>query len=424
MLDIKFIIANQEQIALAIKNKNCDVDLATLLKLHEQRNSIMQSIETLNQQKKSNAAHFETKGKPSDEAIETGKKIKIYLEKLQTEFKELDTSYQQLLLLVPNIYSEDTPVGKDESGNVELKRISEPKAFDFPVKSHIELGEALNLLDLDRGVKTAGFRGYYLKNDLALLHWGLLTLAIQRMVKAGFQPMITPTMVREMALIGSGHFPAGKDEIYQTKDNEESEIKYLAGTSEPALMAYRADEVIDLKELPLKYCGISPCYRREVGSYGKDTKGIYRVHEFFKVEQVVICPADIKTALKYFEEMLTIVTDLLTDLELPHRILQICTGDMGAGKYKMYDVETWMPSRNAYSETHSLSFLTDYQTRRLNIRYKDKKGNNLHPYSLNNTVIASPRILIAILENYQQADGTILVPKILQSFVGKKVIKG
>jgi len=423
MLDIKFIQANQEQIALAIKNKNCPVDLSKLLKLYEQRNQILQSIESLNQQKKTNAANFDGQGKPSDKAIEVGKKIKTDLDKLQKEFSDLDTQYQRLLLVVPNIYSEDTPIGQDETGNVELERGGEPKTFDFPVKSHIELGEKLNLLDLDRGVKTAGFRGYYLKNELALLHWGLLTLAIQRLVKAGFQPMITPTLVREMALIGSGHFPAGKDEIYQTRDNEESEIKYLAGTSEPALMGYRADEILTLKELPLKYCGISPCYRREVGSYGKDTKGIYRVHEFFKVEQVIICPADMKMAMKYFAEMQTIVTDLLRDLELPYRIVKICTGDMGAAKYKMHDIETWMPSRNAYSETHSLSFLTDYQTRRLNIRYKDKKGTSIHPYSLNNTVIASPRILIAILENYQQADGSISVPKILQEFVGKRVIK-
>ncbi len=424
MLDIKFIQANKEQVLLAIKNKNSQVDLDRLLALHEQRSDLMRQIEQLNQEKKANAFTISgQKGKPDQELIELGKKIKSKLEVLQKHFDEIEIEYTNLMLLVPNVYAEDTPVGADEHSNVEIQKNGEPKNFDFPIKDHIELGLAHDLLDFDRGVKVAGFRGYFLKNELALMHWGLISLAIQKMVKAGFTPMFTPTMVKEMALTGSGHFPAGREEIYETSEQNEKENKYLAGTSEPSLLAYRADELLTAKELPLKYCGISQCYRREVGSYGKDTKGLYRVHEFFKIEQVVVCEADLKVGEKYFQEMLGYAVELLQELGLPHRLLHICTGDMGAGKYKMYDIETWMPSRNAYGETHSLSFLTDWQSRRLNLRYKNDKGENIYPYTLNNTVVASPRILIAILENYQQADGSIVVPDVLQPFVGKKVIK-
>ena len=424
MLDIKFIQNNKEQVLLAIKNKNIKVDLERLLVLAEQRSDILRQIETLNQEKKANAFTISgQKGKPDQELIELGKKIKSKLDNQQRRFEEIEEEYRALMLLIPNIYSEDTPIGSDETGNKEIQKNGTPKNFEFPIKDHIELGLAHDLLDFDRGVKVAGFRGYYLKNELALMHWGVISLALQKMVKAGFVPMFTPTLIKEMALVGSGHFPAGREEIYDTSERQEKEHKYLAGTSEPSLLAYRADEIIPSKDLPLKYCGISSCYRREVGSYGKDTKGLYRVHEFFKIEQVVICEADIKVGEKYFQEMLGYAVELLQELGLPHRLVQICTGDMGTGKFKMYDIETWMPSRNGYGETHSLSFLTDWQSRRLNLRYKNDKGENIFPYTLNNTVVASPRILTALLENYQQSDGSIAIPEILQPFVGKKVIK-
>ncbi|MFH0873710.1 MAG: serine--tRNA ligase [Candidatus Komeilibacteria bacterium] len=424
MLDIKFIQANKEQVLLAIKNKNIKVDLDRLLTLHEQRSDVLKQIENLNQEKKANAFTISgQKGKPDQELIELGKKIKSKLDVLQQRFDQIDQEYNQLMLQVPNVYSEDTPIGPDEAANKEIQKNGEVKNFDFPIKDHIELGLAHDLLDFDRGVKVAGFRGYYLKNELALMHWGIVTLALQKMAHAGFTVMIPPSIVKEMPLVGAGYFPFGKEEIYSTQETNSNDIRYLTGTSEPSLLAYRADEIIAKKDLPLKYVGVSQCFRREAGSYGKDTKGLYRVHEFLKVEQVVICEADFHEAEKYWAEMLSYSVELLQELGLPHRLLHICTGDMGAGKYKMYDIETWMPSRNAYGETHSLSLFTDWQSRRLNLRYKDGKGNNIHPFALNNTVIASPRILIAILENYQQADGSIAVPEVLQPFVGKKVIK-
>ncbi|MBI4090446.1 MAG: serine--tRNA ligase, partial [Candidatus Komeilibacteria bacterium] len=253
--------------------------------------------------------------------------------------------------------------------------------------------------------------GYYLKNDLLMLQWALFSYCLNKMREKGFTMMLTPTMVREMALIGSGHFPAAKEEIYAVDDN------FLAGTSEPALLAYRAEELLDRSELPLKYCAVSPCYRREIGSYGKDTKGLYRVHEFWKIEQVVFCESDLAVSMPLFEELLSNAEEILQELALPYRVLAICTADMGAGKYKMYDLETWMPSRNGYGETHSCSHLTDWQSRRLRIRYKGVSGKSIFPHTMNNTVIASPRILIALLENYQQADGTVAIPDVLQPYL-------
>jgi seryl-tRNA synthetase len=235
---------------------------------------------------------------------------------------------------------------------------------------------------------------------------------------------VPPATVKELALVGSGHFPGERQEVYELHEHsdKETEAKYLAGTSEPSLLTYRADEVIDEKELPLKYSGLSACYRREVGGYGKDTKGLYRVHEFSKVEQVVICRNDLDESLKLFEEIKNNALEILTELELPHRVVQISTGDMGAGKYKMYDIETWMPSRNSYGETHSNSHLTDWQARRLNIRYKDKSGKLVYPHTMNNTAIASPRILIAMMENHQHSDGSIKIPKVLHKYLDFKQI--
>jgi len=293
----------------------------------------------------------------------------------------------------------------------------------------VELGTLLDILDLERGVQVSGYRGYYLKNEGVLLHLGLMWHTIKKLAAKGFQLMIPPTLVRDFALIGSGHFPLGKDEIYQitnpgklaTGEAEKNPL-FLVGTSEPSVLAYYANQKLHEKDLPIKIAGFSQCYRSEVGSYGKDTKGIYRIHEFMKVEQVVICKDDKEESNKYLEELRGVAQEILEELELPYRVVQVCTGDMGAGKYKMYDIETWMPSRGNYGETHSDSNLTDWQARRLNIKYKNEKGENRYVYTLNNTALASPRILIAILENYQQKDGTIVLPKVLQDWVGKDLL--
>lgn len=416
MLDINFIRDNQEKVKNAIKVKAIDLDLDRLLGLDEQRREIITKADELKKQRNEAARKRDVK---------EGALIKAKIAEQENELKGVLDEYDKLMALVPNIPSSDTPVGGAEDYKV-IDTWGEVPKFDFKFKDHIELGRDLDILDLERGVKVAGFRGYFLKNEGALLHLGALLLAFKKMVEKGLMPMIPPTVVRDFALFGSGHFPEAREEIYELEEyspKKEKETKFLVGTAEPSLLAYYADETLNEKDLPIKMVGFSPCYRREVGGYGQDTKGIYRIHEFMKVEQVVLARADLNESEKLFQEMNENARELLRELELPHRVVQIASRDMGAGKYKMYDIECWMPSRKAYGETHSNSNLTDWQARRLNIKYRSRQGKTQFVYTLNNTVIASPRILIAILENNQQKDGSVMVPKVLQDFVGTDLLK-
>ena len=420
MLDIKFIRENKDVVKKAIKDKGLTLDLEKLLKLDEERRKLITETDELNKQRKELA-------KERDK--EKGKALKEKLGKLEEKLREVEGQYNELMLLVPNIPSPETPVG-DAGANKEIYKWGEIPKFDFKPKSHIELGEALDLIDLERGVKASGFRGYYLKNEAVLMQMAVLWHTLRKLIAKGFTPMIPPTLLREFALVGSGHFPFGREEIYQIgnphsleqKGDEDKNKVFLAGTSEPAVLAYYAGEVLEEKNLPVKICAVSPAYRSEVGSYGKDTKGVYRIHEFMKVEQVVLCQNNIEESKKWLSELENISKEILEELELPYRVIINATGDQGAGKYEMHDIETWMPSRDGYGETHSDSALTDWQARRLNIRYRNKAGKFEYVHTLNNTAVASPRILIAILENHQQADGSIKVPKVLQEYVGKEVI--
>lgn len=424
MLDIKFIREHKAAVAKAAKDKNIDLDINELLEVDDERKAIQQKVETLNGRKKENAGKMRSAAdEQKTEIAEEGKEIKNELAELESQVTEIENRWHTLMLRVPNIPSEDTPIGSDESGNVEVDKWGDPAKFDFEPKDHLELAEGLNLIDTERGVKVAGFRGYFLKNELAMMHVALMMISLQRLQEKGFEIMISPTMIRQMGLVASGHFPAEKDEIYDVTDNAgegKKEDKFLVGTSEPSLLGYHADEILDEADLPRTMAAFSPCYRREVGGYGKDTRGVFRVHEFLKVEQVVLCKNDVEEGLKWHEAIKENALELLRDLGLPHRVIQICTGDMGAGKYKMYDIETWMPSRNAYSETHSVSYLTDWQARRAKIRYRTKDGEIKFAHTLNNTMIASPRILIAILENFQKKDGSIEIPKLLRPYMRKQ----
>ncbi|EKD56755.1 MAG: hypothetical protein ACD_58C00103G0004 [uncultured bacterium] len=415
MLDIKFIRENKKEVEKAIKNKNVNLDLGRLLLLDKEKQDLQQKIEKLRSERNCLA-------KSRTEVIKA-KKVKEFLRDLEPRFTEVSEELLEIMLHVPNIYSDDTPIGKDEKENKVIYSWGKLKKFSFKIKDHIELAKDLDLIDLERGTKVSGFRGYYLKNQAVKLQLALMQYTLDKLSAEGFTPMITPTLVHKMALVGSGHFPEAKDEIYQIANPGKlssgeaiKEETYLVGTAEPSLLAYRANEVLDESELPLKFSGFSQCYRSEIGSYGKDLKGVFRIHEFMKVEQVVICKADYKEAEKMFSKLLAISQSILKDLELPYQVVQMCTGDMGLGKYKMCDVETWMPANNAYRETHSCSNLTDWQMRRLSIRYKTKDGQKLYPFALNNTGIASPRILIALLENHQQEDGSIKIPKGLQKY--------
>ncbi len=447
MLDIKYIRENADKVKKAIADKRIDLDLEELLDFDSQRRDLLTELESLSATK-----NQVSKNMPSLSPEE--KKTKLLEMKevdqksdgIKEKLKPVLEKYENLMGLVPNIPSSETPVGPDSSGNVpwrywnrslgiidptkEPEKTKEiPTKFDFPVLDHITLGKNLDLIDTESGVKTSGFRGYYLKNEAVLMQYGLIWHALKKMQEKGFSLMVPPVLIREFALFGSGHFPAGRDEIYEIgnpgalETEKAKERQYLAGTSEPSLLAYFEGKTIDESKLPIKVCGVSPCYRSEIGSYGKDTRGIYRIHEFMKVEQVVLCKAETAEGDQWLENMREIAENMLQDLKLPYRVLNICTGDMGAGKYKMYDIETWMPSRKDFGETHSDSNLTDWQARRLNIKYKGNDGKSRYVYTLNNTVIASPRILIAILENYQQKDGSVMVPDILRPYVGKDVIR-
>lgn len=435
MLDIKYIRENADQIKKAIKNKNIDLDLNRLLMLDKERREMVGKIEELrSERKKLNDLIGDLTEEDRKSVIEKGKLIKEQIAILEPDFEVVEREYNNLMVRVPTIPSPDTPLGKSEEENKEVYRKGTIKEFDFTPKNHIELGKSLDIVDFERGTKVGGYRGYYLKNEGAMIAMGLMMHALSKMIEKGFAPMIPPTLVKEFALFGSGYFKGTEydsevDEIYQvaTRDKEitgekSKEKKFLVGTAEPSLLAYYSGEVLSEDQLPMRLCGFSPCYRSEIGSYGKDTKGMYRVHEFMKVEQIVLASADVEETNKLQEEMVGISEELHKELGIPYRKLQICTGDMGPGKYRMFDLEAWLPGMNRWGETGSASNFLDWQARRLNVKYKDKEGEKKYVYMLNNTALATPRTFIAILENYQQKDGSVLVPEVLQKYVGKEII--
>ena len=413
MLSLDYIRINKEKVIEAAKNKNRQVDVDTILKLDDERRELIQKIQILREER-NKTSH----GKPDEKTIIRGKEIKEDLKKLEdrlsTNRQQLDT----LLSFVPNVPLPEVPVGKDETDNVEIKKWGKIPEFDFDVKSHLDLGLSLDLFDLERGAKVSGFRGYFLKNQAAQLQFAILFYVFQKLVKKGYTPIIAPSIVKEFTLFGSGQFPWSEQDTYKLNDED----AYLAGTAEQPVTAYYSGEILNEKDLPKKFVAFSPCFRKEAGAYGKDTKGLYRVHEFWKVEQVIITKNDVEEAKKLHEELQKNCEEILQDLNLPYRVLLMCTGDMGEPQIKKYDTETWMPSRQAYGETMSNSIMGDFQTRRLKIKYRKKDGSTEYCFSLNNTALASPRILIAILENYQQKDGSIKIPEVLQTLVGFKEI--
>lgn len=436
MLDINFIRENTKAIKKAIKDKGIELDLDNLIRLDKQRRGIIGKIDVLRgERKKLNMEAGSKKQEVKRETITKARKIKSELVRLEKEYGKIKLAYDSLMVKMPTVPAPDVPVGKDDRDNKVVYIKGKIPKFKFKPKDHIQLGRDMNIIDFERGTKVAGYRGYYVKNEGALMLMGLMMHALTKLVKKGFQPIIPPTLVKGFALFGSGYFKGldynpEVDEIYQiaTSDKEASgaaskEKKFLVGTAEPSLLAYYANEVLSEKDLPIRMCGFSQCYRSEIGSYGKDTKGMYRVHEFMKVEQVVLAKDSITESDKLQKEMVNISEELHKELGLPYRKLQICTGDMGTGKYKMFDLEAWMPGLNRWGETGSASNFLDWQSRRLNVKYVDKNGEKKFVYMLNNTALATPRTFIAILENYQQSDGSVLVPKILQKYVGKKVIK-
>jgi seryl-tRNA synthetase len=420
MLDIKFIRENKDLITLAAKKKHIDFKVENLLLIDDKRRALLGTIE----EKRAQQNIFSDRIAAADPAARVSliADMQILKGEMQQEEDDLKTimrEWQTLMLQVPNIPDISVPDGESDKDNLETKTWGDIPKFSFEPKTHVELMEAADMADFERGTKLAGFRGYVLKNDGALLQFALWQFLIEHFSEKGFSLMVVPSLVRKEGLYGSGYLPQGEDDLYKTQDAD-----YLAGTGEVATMSYYSDEVIDAKQFPMKMLAFSPCFRREAGSHSKDVKGLYRVHEFFKFEQVVLCEASHQTSVALHEEITRNAEEMLEKLNIPYRVVVNCGGDIGLGQVKKYDIEAWRPGMKAYGETHSASYFHDFQTRRLNIRYKDTDGKLKFAHSLNNTALAFPRILISIIENYQQEDGTIAVPDVLQKYMGGKTVMG
>ncbi len=412
MLDINYIRENKEKVRKSVEARKASVDLDKLLELDSQRRELITKVDEIRAKR-----NLAPKEKPDSAQLEQLQSLKKELDELETKLKHVEEEFEKLMLQVPNILMEEVPIG-DISQNKVIRKEGEIPKFNFKIKDHIELGRSLDIIDFDRGVKVGGFRGYYLKNEGARLHWAVLQFAFDYLIQKGYSPVVPPMINKGFVLVGGGQFPWGEKDTYKVGDDE-----YLVGTAEMPLMAMHADETFDLKDLPKKLVGMSACFRTEIGSYGKDTKGLYRVHEFYKVEQVILAEADEKESLGFFEDLQENSEEILQKLGLSYQVVVLSSEDMGEKAFITYDTETWMAAREGYGETHSNSLVLDFQTRRLKIKYKDKDGNIKFCYALNNTAIASPRILIALLENFQQEDGSVKIPEVLQKYTGFSEIK-
>lgn len=416
MLDLKFIRENPELVRKAIEEKAGSLDLDQLLALDQQVLELKRQTETLQAERNANAKAA-GKSKPEERAalIEKGKAIGAQLTELEPQLRDLEGRLKELMYLTPTVPWEGSPIGPDDSFNLETRVHGNPHTFLFEPLDHISLIEKNGWGDFERASKVSGSRSYILKGDLMVYEQALLRFALDQMVKAGFTPMSMPSLTKEEVLYGHGQFPSSRDQVYSVNDDE----AFLAGTAEVLLNYLHAGEILPESELAKTYCALSPCFRSEAGSAGKDVRGLMRVHQFNKVEQYVLCKADLEESNRWFETMLGVSEGILQALELPYRVLEVATGDMGLGKYRQIDLETWVPSENRYRETHSCSALLDWQARRANLRYRDENGKVRYAYTLNNTALATPRILVMLLENHQNEDGTVNVPKALQPYFGK-----
>lgn len=416
MIDIKALRENPQRFKDGAKAKGFDVDIDRLLAVDAALLDAKKKLQDIATEKNRLGKEIpKLAGDQKAAALEALSQLKQQEASLAEQVKTLEPEFEALMLQVPQPPDPDVPFGKDDTENVELRRWGSIRQFDFPPKDHIQLGLALDIIDVERGVKLAGTRNYFLKNDGALLHWAVLRFAVDLMISRGYTPMVVPLLMRNEAMRGTGYFPGAEEQTYQMERDQLN----LAGTAEVPLTAYYMNEILDAGQLPAKFVGLSSCFRREAGAAGKDTYGLYRIHQFDKVEQVIIGENDIEKSKQYHQEILANSEAVLQALELPYRVVNVCTGDLGRGQAQKFDIETWMPSRNSFGETHSASRFYEFQARRLNLRYK-AGGKNLFCHTLNNTVIASPRILIPILELYQNADGTVTIPRVLRPYMGGK----
>ena len=416
MIDIKKLRENPDLYIEAAQNKRIAADISRLLELDGQLKDAKARLQEIATEKNRTGKSIpKLTGAEKDTALQTLSRLKQEEESHQNQVKQLQPEFDALMLQVPQPADAEVPVGKDDTENVELRREGEIRPFDFEPKDHVELGQALGMIDIERGVKLAGTRNYFLKGDGALLHWAVLRFAVDFMVERGYTPMSVPLLMRDEAMQGTGYYPGAEEQTYRVEKDELS----LVGTAEVPLTAYRMGEILKEQELPLKFVAISSCFRREAGAAGKDTYGLYRIHQFDKVEQVIVGPNSDEKSNEFHEEIQANSEGVMRALGLPYRVVAVCTGDLGRGQAKKYDIEAWMPSRKNYCETHSASKFYDFQARRMNLRYKPAQGKgNLFCHTLNNTVIASPRVLIPLMELYQNADGSITIPEVLRPYMG------
>ena len=420
MIDIRKLRENPQHFKNGARKKRFDVDVDAAVVLDRERRKLQVSIDSRKKALGEKSRLIKEKSGAEREKLQSGlKSFSKEIKEDEQKLREQESLLNTLLLTIPNPPMDDVPVGKDDNDNVEIRRVNEPPGFAFEPGDHVELGLKHGLFDIERGVKVAGSRSYYLKNEGALLENALMRYALDFLAGRGFIPVITPVIVKEECMVGSGYFPTGRDEAYAI----EKDGLFLIGTSEVTLVSLHMDEILKESDLPIKYAGQTTCFRREAGSYGKDVRGLYRVHQFQKVEQVVICKNDYEEMKRIHEELLANAEHIVKSLGLCYRVVEVCTGEMGMGQVRKHDIECYMPGRGGFGETHSCSSFADFQTRRSRIRYKSADGKNLFPFTLNNTAVASPRLIIALLENFQNEDGSINIPDVLVPYMnGKKVI--
>ncbi len=420
MLDIKFIRENAEIVKMAAQKKKIKVDITKLLEIDDRRREIMTSLEGKKAEQNRVSGDIAKAGADAalrEKLIAEMQELKADIQKEEEALKPIMVEWQTLMLQVPNIPDMSVPDGSSDEDNEEVKTWGEQTKFSFEAKDHVELMVKHKLADFERGVKVHGFLGYFVRGDGARLSWAIWNYANQFFQAKGFEPLLGPTIVRKSNLYGTGHLPNEAEDVYKTQDDD-----YLIGTSEVSTMGFYADEVLEQSELPIKFLSFSPCYRREAGSHGKDTKGLIRVHEFNKVEQVVLCEASHAESVRLHEEINRNTEEFIESLGIPYRTVLNCGGDLGQGQVKKYDIELWVPGEEKYREISSASYFHDFQTRRFNIRYKDAEGKMRYAHSLNCTAIPTPRILVSLIENFQQEDGSILIPEPLRAFMGKEKI--
>jgi len=415
MLDIKFIRENKDKVEKAAKDKGITVDLKHVLEIDVKYRELFQAAQKLREERNANSASI--KGKPTSEQIENGKKLKEELEKKEAALLAVEEELNQWLSKIPNPSKDDVKVGKDDKENDVIRKFLEPTKFNFTPLDHLDLGEKLGIIDVKNASKVSGARFAYLKNDAVLLEFALVQFGLETLIKEGFTPVIPPVLLSSQTMRGLGYMEnGGEEDMYHLEKDD----MYLVGTAEHALVPMHKDEVLNVKDLPKRYVGFSTAFRREAGSYGKDTKGILRVHQFDKLEMVSFVPEGEDD--KEHEYLLSLEEKLFQALEIPYQVVKMCTGDLGFPAARKYDIEAWMPGQDTYREVTSVSTVTDFQSRRLNIKYQDG-ADKKYVYILNGTGFAIGRTIIAILENYQNSDGSIRVPKVLQKYLGKEVIK-